>query len=37
MSIPAGKDNVRRYVEQHPAPLEGLDLPLVAVDGITEL
>lgn len=37
MSIPAVKDNVRRYVQQHPVPLEGLDLPLVAVDGITEL
>ncbi len=37
MSIPAVKDNVRRYVQQHPVPLDGLDVPLVAVDGITEL
>ncbi len=37
MSIPAVKDNVRRYVQQHPVSLDGLDLPLAPVDGITEL
>ena len=37
MSIPAVKDTVRRYVQQHAMPVELPGMPPVKYDGITEL